>query len=45
MSALQGHGAVWTEERQRSDEGRQRLKVARKRAGEQSADRGNAWRL
>ena len=36
MSELEGRGAVWTEERgslRPSDEGRRRLKAARKRAG------------
>jgi ABC-2 type transport system permease protein len=33
MSEPKGRVAVWTEERRRSDEGRQRLKAARRRAG------------
>ena len=32
-----GRGAAWTEERRRSDEGRQRLKAARRRAGKITA--------
>ena len=33
MSELKGRGAVWTEERGTSDEGRRRLKASRKRTG------------